>query len=63
MANAVKEAIKEAIKEKVEVIGQIDDMYTKKGFNFWLLIPATMAVATATGAFFWVRRVLKHKEA
>ena len=59
MANAVKEAIK----QKVEVIDQIDDIYPKKGFNLWLLIPATMAVATATGAFFWVRRVLKHKEA
>lgn len=59
MANAVKEAIQ----EKVEIIDQVDDMYTKKGFNFWLLIPATMAVATATGAFILVRRLLKHKEA
>ena len=59
MANAVKEAIK----EKVEIIDQVDDMYAKKGFNFWLLIPATMAVATATGAFFLVRRIFKHKEA
>ena len=59
MANAVKEAIQ----EKIEIVDQIDEIYAKKGFNFWLLIPATMAVATATGAFFLVRRIFKHKEA
>ncbi len=59
MANAVKEAIQ----GKVEVFGQIDDMFSKKGFNLWLIIPATLAVATATGAFFLVRRVRKNKAA
>jgi len=59
MANAVKEAIQ----EKIEIVDQLDDFYAKRGFNYWLLIPATLAVATATGAFILVRRVLKHKEA
>ena len=60
MANTVKEAIQ----EKIEIIDQIDEMYPKKGFNFWLLIPATLVVAsTTTGAFFLVRRLLKHKQA
>lgn len=56
-------AVKEAIQEKIELVDQLDDMYAKKRFNYWLLIPATLTVATATGAFVWVRRVLKHKAA
>ncbi|HYK85484.1 MAG TPA: hypothetical protein VEV19_08975 [Ktedonobacteraceae bacterium] len=60
MANALKEAIK----EKIEIVDQLDDATSKKGFKFWLLIPATLVIASATaGAFFVVRRVMKNKEA
>ena len=56
-------AVKEAVQEKIDIIDQLDDMYAKKNPKYWLLIPATLAVAAATGAFVWVRRVRKHKEA
>jgi hypothetical protein len=60
MANAFKEAIR----EKIEIIDQLDETTSKKGFNYRLLIPAALIIASATtGAFFVVRRVLKHKEA
>lgn len=60
MANAFKEATK----EKIEIIDQLNEISSKKGFNFRLLIPAALIVASATaGAFFVVRRVLKNKEA
>ena len=60
MANALKEATK----EKIEIMDQLDETSSKKRFNYWLLIPATLVVVGATtGAFFMVRRVLKNKEA
>lgn len=57
-------ALKEAIKEKIEIIDQLNETISKKGFKLQLLIPATLVIASATaGAFFVVRRVMKNKEA
>lgn len=60
MANTLKEATK----ENIEIVDQLDETSSRKGFKFWLLIPATLVIASATaGAFFVVRRVLNNKEA
>ena len=56
-------ALKEAIKEKIEIIDQLNETIAKKGFKLQLLIPAALVVASATGTFFVVRRVLKNKAA
>ena len=58
MANALKEAVAEKI--------TITDEYEtteRKGFNYWLIIPAAvLAVATVSGSFFVVRRLLGSPE-
>lgn len=58
-------AVKEASKETIEIIDQLKDNLSskKKRFNAKWLIPATLVVASATSAFFVVRRVLKNKAA
>ncbi len=59
MANTLKEAVA----EKVKVMDQYkNEMTEHKGFNYWLIIPAVLTVATATGGFFLVRRFLGASE-
>ena len=60
MANTLKEALV----EKFTVADQYkNEMTEHKGFNYRLIIPAAvLTVATATGGFFLVRRLLSSSE-
>ena len=54
------QTVSDVVVEKIEVVDQPDEMTESKGFNFWLLIPVVLLVAT--GTFFFVRRWLTSSE-
>jgi hypothetical protein len=52
-------AIKDAVAEKIEPLGLLDEPTKPRGFIFLWVGSAVLALATTTGGFFLVRRLLK----
>ena len=52
-------AIKDAVAEKIELLDQLDEPNRHRGFFFLWIGSAVLALATTTGGFFLVRRLLK----
>ena len=55
-------AIKDAVAEKVEFLDQSDETTRSKGYYFLWIGSAVLALATTTGGFFLVRRLVKPAE-
>jgi hypothetical protein len=55
-------AIKDAVGENIELLDQSDETPRHRGFYFLWIGSAMLALATTTGGFFLVRRLLKPTE-
>lgn len=55
-------AVKDAVAEKFEILDQLDETTRHRNHRFIWIGSAVLAVATATGAFFFVRRRLNPTE-